>query len=418
LDAELAWNLVGCSPEDLRLDSLLGIREGLNNKCHYARHLLERLKALTTANNDATPDHFSAEDLEEIDLIFNSPFQYVNLDQFPDIVVPENTDSKFFDWSIQSKYDGKPLELLKNPDYVGFIIGRVEESIKRLHQRSGEISRILEFVEDHPTSILAKLVQSGDMQAYEQLNALGKQLTETYTSMSGGCGGVIDHCGWVRYSQLSPRHIGLPYGIGKEVESDTVTKAKVAPVNRHRIGACTHAFIFVYGNHRLVDSSQQISIEGRQAIEEIFERNYTSPADTIDGHKLEIFSFLMLTSEGDYLLARHQSIFDSMLMSWIERRYGGTLDLGRFSLMISDETMTLRDTDLLSSESNTNNPIHSEPDGVPEFKFLALEDLVLRRAVAAQLPDGEYTINKSEITLELGFRALSRANAVGEPSRM
>jgi hypothetical protein len=259
---ELAYNLAdleGLSIDQLSSSNLGSIQEGLSKKCQKAQGLLMRLEQFENApGNSLSPD-----DLEEINLLFLEPFSYLDVDVFRDIRNEADTPHELFNSDTEKKYRDNPLELVQQPDYRPFIQSQLRKSLREMQARKQDVSKVLKFAEEFPSSLLGRILLKRDDRALQELLELGKQLQSTYSFRTGGSGGLRDHLGYSSPKDLEPR-----YGLSRfQRDVDVVTREKLNDDQFSKMQACTQAFIFRYGPDCSVDSAQPMAAGAKRVVE-------------------------------------------------------------------------------------------------------------------------------------------------------
>jgi hypothetical protein len=392
---ELAYNLTRLGDvkvEELSYRNLNLIYEGLTEKLEYTTQLQDRLRSFAIEPHN----HFTAQDLEEIKLIFQEPFSYSNCDGFPDIRNERDTPYAWFNHEKERIYKDKPLELVRHPFYRDFLRTKVRDGIKRIGDRLNDIKSVLSFVEQSPSSLLARIVMHGDDGALREILQRGKELFDGYCFPSSGCGGMVDRTHWIQRDELKPRllNVDIRSKRGNKSTEDgptTVAEERLNESSFRELRSCNYAFIFKYGSHIEIDSTQPMSESARLIISEVFSSKQNADNSTANDAHLEIYDFMMTSSFGDYRIVRHQPSFDQLLMSWIESKFGSTLILSNLVAAKSEKCVTLYD---LWNQDPVDQTLLS--DSKPNYKFLALEELISQQLSEDQFSKGLYTIEKKD----------------------
>jgi hypothetical protein len=123
----------------------------------------------------------------------------------------------------------------------------------------------------------------------------------------------------------------------------------------------------------------------------------TEPSRDSDGRdKLEIYSFNLTSARGDFVISRGHEDFNKLLLAWVDNQFCDALDLGRLCFVKSQSGCALYD---LWYRDPIDYELCEGPgtSGTrPNFKFLALENLLTRYATVAELAAGVYSVHRDE----------------------
>lgn len=398
---ELAYNLAAIP--DINIDQLSHtglsrLRVALLEKIEQSEKLLLQIRDWS----DNQPHEFSDAQVEEIRDLFHERFDNYSQKFSVERYKPD-TPVGVSDAVARERFKEAPVkELVTVPFFRGFLISEIGFGMEALRRRAREVLKITEYIEGQPESLLGRIAVKRDESLLNSLLDVGAGLRNGFKFNMTLYPRFNFTPGWIRRTDLAP---AVPFVQGRTTVSEQEKPLLERQLDEDtfvKLRGCTHAFIFRYGEFRTVESTQPMCDEVQTYIGNLLVELQDNSERRDSTDELEVLTFTVTTVDGDCRIDKYQPQFSGWLLSWVDSKYQGELDLGRLCAVKTDRCSTLYD--LRSQE-----PIDHEMADAnsPNFAFLALEHLVAQHLSSERFPLGCYAMRRewgSKIELDLVAR--------------